>query len=450
MLGMTRLFGTDGVRGLANKTLTAPLALKLGAAAAHVLTAGTRPHGRRPVAIVGRDPRVSGEMLAAALAAGMASRGVDVLRVGVIPTPGVAFLTADYGADMGVMISASHNPMPDNGIKFFSAGGHKLPDEVEDEIERVMNDLPEEGPTGHGIGRVIEEAPDARGRYLQHLADAVPTDLSGITVVVDAANGAASVVAPEAYEAAGAKVIAIHNTPNAYNINEKCGSTHMDQIQAAVLEHGADIGLAHDGDADRCLAVDRDGNIVDGDQIMAILAIAMKENSELRKNTLVATVMSNLGLKLAMEKADIQLRTTKVGDRYVLEELNAGGFALGGEQSGHIVLPDHGTTGDGTLTGLALMARMAGTGKPLSELAAAMTVLPQVLINVPVSDKSVIMENVNVQAAVEAAEEELGETGRVLLRASGTEELFRVMVEAAEQEQARRVAGRLAAVVAEA
>ena len=450
MLGMTRLFGTDGVRGLANKTLTAPLALKLGAAAAHVLTAGTRPHGRRPVAIVGRDPRVSGEMLAAALAAGMASRGVDVLRVGVIPTPGVAFLTDDYGADMGVMISASHNPMPDNGIKFFSAGGHKLPDEVEDEIERVMNDLPEEGPTGHGIGRVIEEAPDARGRYLQHLADAVPADLSGITVVVDTANGAASVVAPQAYEAAGAKVIAIHNTPNAYNINEKCGSTHMDQIQAAVLEHGADIGLAHDGDADRCLAVDSDGNIVDGDEIMAILAIAMKENSELRKNTLVATVMSNLGLKLAMEKADIQLLTTKVGDRYVLEELNAGGYALGGEQSGHIVLPDHGTTGDGTLTGLSLMARMAETGKPLSELAAAMTVLPQVLINVPVADKSAIMKNPNVQAAVEAAEEELGGTGRVLLRASGTEELFRVMVEAAEQEQARRVAGRLAAVVAEA
>ncbi|WP_035109753.1 phosphoglucosamine mutase [Corynebacterium efficiens] len=447
---MTRLFGTDGVRGLANKTLTAPLALKLGAAAAHVLTAGTRPHGRRPVAIVGRDPRVSGEMLAAALAAGMASRGVDVLRVGVIPTPGVAFLTDDYGADMGVMISASHNPMPDNGIKFFSAGGHKLPDEVEDEIERVMDDLPEEGPTGHGIGRVIEEAPDARGRYLQHLADAVPTDLSGITVVVDAANGAASVIAPQAYEAAGAKVIAIHNTPNAYNINEKCGSTHMDQIQAAVLEHGADLGLAHDGDADRCLAVDSDGNIVDGDQIMAILAIAMKENSELRKNTLVATVMSNLGLKLAMEKADIQLRTTKVGDRYVLEELNAGGFALGGEQSGHIVLPDHGTTGDGTLTGLSLMARMAATGKPLSELAAAMTVLPQVLINVPVADKSSIMKSANVQAAVAAAEEELGGTGRVLLRPSGTEELFRVMVEAAEQEQARRVAGRLAAVVAEA
>lgn len=449
MLAMTRLFGTDGVRGLANKSLTAPLALKLGAAAAHVLTAGNRSTGRRPVAIVGRDPRVSGEMLAAALAAGMASRGVDVLRVGVIPTPGVAFLTDDYGADMGVMISASHNPMPDNGIKFFSAGGHKLPDEVEDEIERVMNDLPEEGPTGHGIGRVIEEAPDAQDRYLQHLADAVPTNLEGITVVVDAANGAASDVARMAYEAAGAKVIAIHDQPNAYNINEKCGSTHMDQVQAAVLEHGADLGLAHDGDADRCLAVDKAGKIVDGDEIMAILAIAMKDNSALRKNTLVATVMSNLGLKLAMEKAGIELRTTKVGDRYVLADLNAGGFALGGEQSGHIVLPDHGTTGDGTLTGLSLMARMAETGKSLAELAEAMTVLPQVLINVPVSDKSCIMKDAKVRAAINTAEEELGETGRVLLRASGTEELFRVMVEAAEEEQARRVAGRLAAVVAE-
>lgn len=446
---MTRLFGTDGVRGLANKTLTAGLALKLGAAAAQVLTADMRSSGRRPTAIIGRDPRVSGEMLAAALAAGMASRGVDVLRVGVIPTPAVAFLTDDYGADMGVMISASHNPMPDNGIKFFSAGGHKLPDEVEDEIERVLNGLPEEGPTGHGIGRVLEESHDAQDRYLQHLAGAVPTRLDGITVVVDTANGAASEVAPKAYEAAGATVIAIHNKPNAYNINDKCGSTHIDQIQAAVVEHGADLGLAHDGDADRCLAVDKDGNQIDGDQIMAILAIAMKENGELRKNTLVATVMSNLGLQLAMDKAGIKMRMTKVGDRYVLVDLNEGGYSLGGEQSGHIVLPDYGTTGDGTLTGLSLMARMAETGKSLAELAQAMTVLPQVLINVPVSDKSIIVDDPNVVSAINSAEAELGDTGRVLLRASGTEELFRVMVEAADKEQARKVAGRLAAVVAD-
>lgn len=445
---MTRLFGTDGVRGLANENLTAGLALRLGAAAAQVLTAENRTSKRRPVAIVGRDPRVSGEMLAAALSAGMASRGVDVLRVGVIPTPAVAFLTDDYGADMGVMISASHNPMPDNGIKFFSAGGHKLPDVVEDEIEAVMGRLKEEGPTGHGIGRVIEEAPDAQDRYLNHLRESVPTRLNGIKVVVDAANGAASEVTPLAYSAAGAEVIPIHNNPNAYNINDKCGSTHIDQIQKAVLEHGADLGLAHDGDADRCLAVDAKGNIVDGDQIMAILAVAMKDNGELRKNTLVATVMSNLGLKLAMAEAGIDLRTTSVGDRYVLEELNAGGFSLGGEQSGHIVLPDYGTTGDGTLTGLAIMARMAETGKSLAELAKVMKVLPQVLINVPVSDKACIMNNPDVLAAIAEAEETLGKTGRVLLRPSGTEELFRVMVEAGEEETARRVAGKLAAVVA--
>ena len=445
---MTRLFGTDGVRGLANKDLTVSLALQLGAAAADVLTKHRQSSERRPTAIVGRDPRVSGEMLAAALSAGMASRGVDVLRVGVIPTPGVAFLTDDYGADMGVMISASHNPMPDNGIKFFSSGGRKLPDDVEDEIEATMASLPDNGPTGTGVGRVIEESPDAQGRYLKHLAESSPVSVEGIKVVVDAANGAASVVAPKAYEAAGAEVIAIHDKPNAYNINDNCGSTHIGQLQKAVIEHGAHLGLAHDGDADRCLAVDAEGNLIDGDQIMAILAVAMKEKSELRKNTLVATVMSNLGLRLAMEEQGITMLETKVGDRYVLEELNAGDYRLGGEQSGHIVLPVHCTTGDGTLTGLKLMARMAETGKSLAELASVMKVLPQVLINVPVENKSEIMGSAEVQAAIEAAEAELGHSGRVLLRPSGTEELFRVMVEAAETEQARRVAGRLAAVVA--
>ncbi|MBZ8176762.1 phosphoglucosamine mutase [Corynebacterium poyangense] len=445
---MTRLFGTDGVRGLANKTLTASLALKLGAAAAEVLTREVHSSKRRPVAIVGRDPRVSGEMLAAALAAGMASRGVDVLRVGVLPTPAVAYLTDDYGADIGVMISASHNPMPDNGIKFFSAGGHKLPDDIEDEIENAMSELDEEGPTGHGIGRIIEEAPDARERYLHHLAHAVRTDLSGIKVVVDTANGAAFDVAPAAYRAAGAEVIAIHHKPNAYNINDECGSTHIDQIQAAVLEHGADLGLAHDGDADRCLAVDHEGHIVDGDQIMAILAVAMQEKNNLRENTLVATVMSNLGLKLAMDNAGISMVNTKVGDRYVLAELNARNLSLGGEQSGHIIQPAYSTTGDGLLTGLSLMARMAQTHSSLQELAQVMQVLPQVLINVPVSDKNAILDDPSVRAAISAAEEELGETGRVLLRASGTEELFRVMVEAASEDKARAVAGRLAAVVA--
>ena len=445
---MTRLFGTDGVRGLANEALTAPLALKLGAAAATVLTKDRRSGKRRPVALIGRDPRVSGEMLAAAMAAGMASKGVDVLRVGVIPTPGLAFLTDDYGADIGVMISASHNPMPDNGIKFFSAGGHKLPDDIEDEIERAMDELEETGPTGTSIGRVIEEAPDAQSRYLAHLADAVSTDLSGIKVVVDCANGAASRIAPKAYATAGAEVVPIFHEPNAYNINDNAGSTHIEQTQKAVVAHGADLGLAHDGDADRCLAVDAEGNVVDGDQIMAILAVNMKEKSSLRKNTLVATVMSNLGLKLAMEREGIEVRETKVGDRYVLEELERGGFSLGGEQSGHVVIPERATTGDGTLCGLMLMQRMAETGKSLKELASVMTVLPQVLINVPVSDKSLILDDPAVTSAIVEAENELGSSGRVLLRPSGTEELFRVMVEAAEEEQARRVAGRLAAVVA--
>ncbi|WKK60903.1 phosphoglucosamine mutase [Corynebacterium sp. P3-F1] len=445
---MTRLFGTDGVRGLANEALTAPLALKLGQAAATVLTQNKRSEQRRPTAIIGRDPRVSGEMLAAAMAAGMASKGVDVLRVGVIPTPGLAYLTDDYGADIGVMISASHNPMPDNGIKFFSAGGKKLADAVEDEIEQAMASLEEGGPTGTGIGRIIEESSDAHVRYLDHLAKSVTVPLSGIKVVVDCANGAASKIAPAAYAAAGAEVVPIFNEPNAYNINDNAGSTHIDQIQKAVVEHGADVGLAHDGDADRCLAVDAEGNVVDGDQIMAILALGMKEKSSLRENTLVATVMSNLGLKLAMQREGIDVRETKVGDRYVLEELNAGEYSLGGEQSGHIVVPSRATTGDGTLSGLLIMERMAETGKSLKELASVMTVLPQVLINVPVSDKSLILDAQEVKDAIAHAEDELGVHGRVLLRPSGTEELFRVMVEAAEKEHARKVAGRLAAVVA--
>ena len=445
---MTRLFGTDGVRGLANKKLTPILALRLGQAAAEVLTSDRESYERRPLAIIGRDPRVSGEMLDAAIASGLASRGVDVVRVGVLPTPAIAFLTDDFGADLGVMISASHNPMPDNGIKFFSAGGKKLPDEVEDRIQAAMDTLAEDGPTATKIGRIISEAPDGRERYLKHLAEVVTTDLSGIKVVVDTANGAASKVAPQAYDAAGAEVIAIHNKPNAFNINEDCGSTHIDKTQEAVVEHGADLGLAHDGDADRCLAVDAEGNVVDGDQIMAILAVGMKEENDLRFNTLVATVMSNLGLKLAMEEQGIEVKETAVGDRYVLEELNRGDFSLGGEQSGHVVLPDDCTTGDGTLTGLSIMARMAKSGKTLKELASVMTVLPQVLINVPVSDKAVILNAPEVKEAIAAAEAELGDTGRVLLRPSGTEELFRVMVEAAEKEQARKVAGKLAAVVA--
>lgn len=446
---MGRLFGTDGVRGLANEKLTATLVLQLGMAAAHVLTENKSRGERRPTAIIGRDPRVSGEMLTGALAAGMAAQGVEVFNVGILPTPAVAFLTDDFGADMGVMISASHNPMPDNGIKFFAAGGQKLDDILEDEIEATMIQLPEHGPTGAAIGRIIDQSEDALDRYLHHLGEAVHTRLDGIRVVVDCAHGAASIAAPLAYAAAGADVVPIFNEPNGFNINDGVGSTHIDKVQQAVVEHQADIGLAHDGDADRCLAVDSEGHVVDGDQIMAILALAMKEGGELKKNTLVATVMSNLGLTLAMESHGITVRQTKVGDRYVLNDLNAGDYSLGGEQSGHIVVPEHGTTGDGLLTGLSLMARMVETGKPLSELAAAMTVLPQTLINVPVADKAKIADSEQIKTAVAEANKELGEGGRVLLRPSGTEELFRVMVEAGDSATARKIAGKLAAVVAE-
>ncbi|GAA2378276.1 MULTISPECIES: phosphoglucosamine mutase [Gordonia] len=440
---MARLFGTDGVRGRANDQLTAELALALASAAVRVLGANARS---RPRVVVGRDPRASGELLEAALCAGLAAAGADAIRVGVVPTPAVAFLTADYRADFGVMISASHNPMPDNGIKFFAAGGHKLPDDVEDEIEAAMHaDQPR--PTGAGVGR-IRDAQDAAERYLAHLAESVPTSLDGLTLVVDCAHGAASHVAPRAYEAAGAKVIAIHAEPDGLNINDGCGSTHMDKLQAAVLEYGADLGLAHDGDADRCLAVDSTGSVVDGDRIMAILALAMHEAGHLTDGVLVATVMSNLGLHLAMKSAGIELKVTGVGDRYVLEELRSGGYALGGEQSGHIVVPAVGTTGDGVLTGLMLAARVAQTGQRLADLAGVMTVLPQELINVPVSDKHAVAVAEEVLSAVAAAESELDGCGRILLRPSGTEQLVRVMVEAQTPESARGIAERVAAVVA--
>ncbi len=383
---MARLFGTDGVRGLANADLTPELALSVAASAARVLAEHDRSH--RPVAVVGRDPRASGEMLEAAVVAGLASAGADVLRVGVLPTPAVAHLVGALGADVGVMISASHNPMPDNGVKLFAAGGHKLPDAVEDEIEQKLGEGAHR-PTGAEVGRV-RDVPDALSQYVEHLLKVVPSRLDGLKVVVDCANGAASGAAPEAYRRAGAEVVEINAAPNGLNINEDCGSNHTGQLRAAVLEHGADLGIAHDGDADRCAAVDANGDEVDGDQIMAVLALAMQEAGELTDDTLVVTVMSNLGLHLAMREHGIALRTTAVGDRYVVEELRAGGYALGGEQSGHVVLPAHATTGDGLLTALRLMARVASTGKPLAELAGVMRRLPQVLLNVVVSDKATV------------------------------------------------------------
>ncbi|MBO8195449.1 phosphoglucosamine mutase [Streptomyces oryzae] len=457
---MARLFGTDGVRGVANEGLTAELALGLSVAAAHVLTeakagadagaAAGASDGSRPVAVVGRDPRASGEFLEAAVVAGLASAGVDVLRVGVLPTPAVAYLTGSLGADLGVMLSASHNPMPDNGIKFFARGGHKLADELEDRIEALHREHaagePWARPTGAGVGRV-RDYDEGFDNYVAHLVGVLPNRLDGLKIVIDGAHGAAARVSPEAFARAGADVITIGTDPDGLNINDDCGSTHLDGLRDAVVRHGADLGVAHDGDADRCLAVDADGHEVDGDQILAVLALAMKEAGQLRKDTVVATVMSNLGFTLAMERAGVDLVQTAVGDRYVLEEMKRGGFSLGGEQSGHVIVLDHATTGDGTLTGLMLAARVAATGKSLAELAAVMERLPQVLVNVPDVDKSRVGTAPELVAAVAEAERELGETGRVLLRPSGTEPLVRVMVEAADIEHARAVAGRLADVV---
>ncbi|MGY3338241.1 phosphoglucosamine mutase [Streptomyces filamentosus] len=447
---MGRLFGTDGVRGVANADLTAELALGLSVAAAHVLAEAGTFEGHRPTAVVGRDPRASGEFLEAAVVAGLASAGVDVLRVGVLPTPAVAHLTGVLGADLGVMLSASHNAMPDNGIKFFARGGHKLADDLEDKIEGVYEEhrtgAPWDRPTGAGVGRV-RDYNEGFETYVSHLLGVLPNRLDGLKIVLDEAHGAAARVSPEAFTRAGAQVVTIGAAPDGLNINDGCGSTHLELLKAAVVEHGADLGIAHDGDADRCLAVDHTGAEVDGDQILAVLSLAMREAGTLRGDTVVATVMSNLGFKLAMEREGLTLVQTAVGDRYVLESMKEHGYALGGEQSGHVIVLDHATTGDGTLTGLMLAARVAATGKPLAELAAVMERLPQILINVKDVDKSRVTTSAELAAAVVDAERELGTTGRVLLRSSGTEPLVRVMVEAADIEQARAVAERLADVV---
>jgi phosphoglucosamine mutase len=441
----TKYFGTDGVRGLANGDLTPELALAVAGAAARVLVAHDASH--RPVAVVGRDPRASGEMLEAAVVAGLTSAGADVLLVGVVPTPAVAFLTASYGADVGVVLSASHNPMPDNGIKLFAAGGHKLPDDIEREIEAAVQAGPADRPTGAAIGR-LRRADDALERYGAHLLSAERTRLDGLHVVVDCANGAASSVAPEVYRGAGAQVTTIAADPDGLNINDGVGSTHLDALVQAVRRTGAHVGIAHDGDADRCLAVDAAGAVVDGDQLLAICALALHERRALRDDTVVATVMSNLGFHHAMRAAGIGVLTTAVGDRYVLEALRDKDLSLGGEQSGHIVFADDATTGDGLLTALRVMARMVSCGANLAELASVVQRLPQTLINVRVSDKEAVAESSAVAAAVSEAEAELGDAGRVLLRPSGTEQLVRVMVEAATQEHADAIANRLAGVVA--
>jgi phosphoglucosamine mutase len=441
---MGRLFGTDGVRGIANKDITAEFALSLAQAAAFVMTEDARNRGDRPRAVIAHDPRISSDFISAAVAAGLASSGVDVFDAGVVPTPAAAYLTADLDADFGVMISASHNSAPDNGIKFFSRGGHKLPDTVEDKIEQALGQSLK--PIGSEVGRVTRFA-DAEDRYLLHLLGTIPNRLDGLKIVLDCANGAASAISPQAFADAGAKIVVIGADPDGNNINQGCGSTHLTALQAAVVSNGADLGIAHDGDSDRCLAVDHTGAIVDGDHIMTVLALAMKDSGQLARNTLVTTVMSNLGLKIAMRDAGIGLIETKVGDRYVLEAMREGGYSLGGEQSGHIVFSQYATTGDGVLTGLHLAAKVASSGKSLRELVAVMPNFPQVLINVPGVDKSRVDSDSELQAFVAQATAELGDRGRVLLRASGTENLVRVMVEAADQGTAQSWAERIAGLV---
>lgn len=442
---MGRLFGTDGVRGVANRDLTAEFAMELSVAAAHVLGDVGAFEGHRPRAVVGRDPRASGEFLEAAVVAGLASAGVDVHRLGVLPTPAVSYLTSALGADLGVVLSASHNPAPDNGIKFFARGGHKLPDHLEDAVESRLG-ASWDRPEGAGVGRV-HDAGDEQERYLQHLLAALPHPLDGLRVVVDCAHGAAYRLAPEVLRRAGADVTALAAEPDGLNINADCGSTHLESLSEATRRLGADVGIAHDGDADRCLAVSAAGDVIDGDQIMAILALQLRAAGRLYADTVVSTVMSNLGFRLAMQEAGLRVVETPVGDRYVLEAMRTGGYTMGGEQSGHIVLLDHAATGDGLLTALHLLAAVAASGRPLDRLAQVMTRLPQVLVNVADVDRSRVGESAELNEAVTRAEAELGESGRILLRPSGTEPKVRVMVEAPSEACAREVAESLANVV---
>jgi phosphoglucosamine mutase len=447
-----KLFGTDGVRGLANADLTPELALALGRAAVGELLAegagGEGPAPARPAVLVGRDPRASGTLLESALVAGILSAGGDVLAAGVVPTPAVAFLTRHFGAAAGAVISASHNAMPDNGIKFFGPEGFKLPDAVEDRIETALGTDAQGAPrpTGAGVGVLRPAADDAVEAYLAHLLEGIP-DLDGLEVVVDCANGSAAEIAPEAYRRAGAKVTAVAADPDGHNINDGVGSTHPEHVQAALARSGARVGLAHDGDADRLLAVDEHGTLVDGDVILAICALDARDRRELPTNTVVTTVMTNLGFRQAMDHHGIAVTQTAVGDRYVLEAMRAGGHTLGGEQSGHLIFLDRATTGDGLLTGLRLLSVVARTGQPLSELATVMRRLPQVLVNVRVADRHALEGAIAVWRAVEEEQARLGDRGRVLVRSSGTEALVRVMVEAETQEEATATAERLAAVV---
>jgi phosphoglucosamine mutase len=439
------LFGTDGVRGVANVDLTAELAVDLAIAAAHVLGEIGAFAGHRPKAIVGQDSRASGDFLEAAVVAGLTSAGVDVYRVGVLPTPAVAFLVKESGADLGVMISASHNPMPDNGIKFFAKGGDKLADQVEAQIEARLGE-PWDRPTGLNVGRIIfDEA--AKERYITHLLSTIDTKLTGLKVIVDCANGASSTVAPSVYERAGATVTAISASPTGWNINENCGSTHLDNLINEVKKAGADIGIAHDGDADRCLLIAKNGEVIDGDYILNILATACLAEGKLNKKAVVGTVMSNLGFIKSMESLGIKFEKTAVGDRYVLEKMLENDYTLGGEQSGHVIMRQFSNTGDGLLTALQVMQVVAKSKKSLFELAATMKKYPQILINVKDIAKEKLESSAKIKDAVLEAEKQLIGAGRVLLRASGTESLVRVMVEANDLELAQKIADSLAQLV---
>lgn len=441
---MARLFGTDGVRGVANEELTVSLAMQLGQAGAYVLT---KDNDHKPTIMVGCDTRISGDMLANALMAGACSVGANVCYVGVVPTPAVAYLTRAYKMDAGVVISASHNPVEFNGIKFFDANGFKLPDAMEDEIEELIRTQMAgvEFPIGPNVGK-ITYAMDAKEDYIKHAKEAAGVDLSGLKIVLDCAEGASFYTSVKAITELGAEVVAIHNNPDGTNINDKCGSTHMEELQKAVVDNKADIGLAFDGDADRLLAVDENGKKVDGDQIMAIVGNHMKEQGTLKDDTIVATVMSNLGFFLMGEKQGIKIEQTKVGDRYVLERMKEIGANLGGEQSGHIILLDENTTGDGLLSALFLLKVLVDTKKKLSELATIMEVLPQALVNAKVanSKKYNYMDYPEVAKAIAEISDKFAGEGRVLIRPSGTEPLVRVMIEGKNQEQIEKEAKTLA------
>jgi len=444
---MRELFGTDGVRGVANRDLTPELAYKIGRAGAYTLTKNAKGPVK-PAVVIGKDTRISGDMLEAALIAGICSVGVDVLRVGVMPTPAIAFLTRDLKAAAGVVISASHNPVEDNGIKFFAATGYKLPDDVEMEIERLIREgIPDASrPVGSEIGSVREVA-DAGDRYVRFAASTVNCSLEGLKIVIDCANGAASVLSPRIFRELGAEVIPVYSDPDGININKDCGSTHPAVVAGKVAQYGADLGLAHDGDADRVIAVDEEGSIVDGDHIMVICGTHLKRKGKLPQDTVVVTVMSNLGLRLGLKNENIRVLETQVGDRYVMEELLKCGAAFGGEQSGHIIFLEHNTTGDGIVTGLQLAAVVSETGTTLSELAAKMERLPQVLVNVRVIDKTAAMEAAEVTEAIRRGEEILGDRGRILVRPSGTEPKVRVMAEGPDEKQLEEIVEGIAAII---